>query len=277
MVPNIVVLTDFSLAAERARAYAAALAEPLKAELHLVHVFLPTPIVTEYGAVLPDPTPRTAETENCLKYVAAAMPVPATAEVLEAEWPAAVEQALARYRPMLVVAGLTATSGRLDEWLSNRSLPLAQQTGYPLLLVPEHLPDTELQPPRRLVLALEDRPFELARRARAVAPMLDALACDIVPVTVLAPEQRAAGWNGLHAAQHCGLAACMPRCELHPIIGELPAAGVLQAIDDLGADVVALLDQGHGWAHKLFSGSVIDYVLRRTQVPVLLLSAQVAP
>ena len=35
MTPNIVVLTDFSLAAERARAYAAVLAAPIKAELHL--------------------------------------------------------------------------------------------------------------------------------------------------------------------------------------------------------------------------------------------------
>jgi hypothetical protein len=38
-----------------------------------------------------------------------------------------------------------------------------------------------------------------------------------------------------------------------------------------------LLDQGHGWAHKVFSGSVIADVSRFSQVPVLLLAAHLSP
>jgi nucleotide-binding universal stress UspA family protein len=54
MTPNFVVLTDFSPAGARAQAYAAALAAPLGAELHLVHVAAPMPITTvEYGLSLP--------------------------------------------------------------------------------------------------------------------------------------------------------------------------------------------------------------------------------
>ena len=43
---------------------------------------------------------------------------------------------------------------------------------------------------------------------------------------------------------------------------------------ELSADVLVLLDPGHGWVRKLFSGSVIDEVLRHTLVPVLLLATQ---
>ncbi|GAB2849458.1 adenine nucleotide alpha hydrolase family protein [Hymenobacter ruber] len=276
MVPNIVVLTDFSLAAERARAYAAVLAAPLDAELHLVHVFLPMPVVTEYGLVLPvkdeDYVPETC---RCLRHVAETMPVPTTAEVLEADWLGAIEQAREKYRPMLIVAGLTATNGFLDEWFSNRAAPLPRQTGCPLLLVPEHLPDTALHQPRRLALAVEDRPFRLAPAARAVAPLLEGLDLDVVAVTVLSEANSLGGWHGLRAAQHSGLADDIASCGLHKVVGEEPGPGILEAVHELEADLVALLDQGHGWAHKVFIGSVIDYVLRHTPVPVLLLSAHI--
>jgi len=275
MKPNLVVLTDFSPAAERARAYAAVLAAPLGAELHLVHVFLPTPPATEYGVVLPYiDEGYVLETRRSLQRVADALPVPATAELIETSWYEAVEQAVHQHQPLLLVAGLTATHGQLDEWLSNRALPLAHRTGYPLLLVPEHLPDTALHLPARLALAVEDRGFRLAPSATAVAPLLDMLGLDIVTVSVLTEEDQACGWDGLKAAQHCGLAAAMPHSGLHKVIGDLPASGILQAATELSADILALLDQGHGWVHKLFSGSIIDHVLRHARVPVLLLSAE---
>ncbi|MBH8568622.1 universal stress protein [Microvirga sp. STS02] len=276
MVPNIVVLTDFSLAAERARAYAAVLAAPLDAELHLVHVFLPVPVVTEYGLVLPardeDYVPETC---RCLRHVAETMPVPTTAEVLEADWLGAIAQAREKYQPMLIVAGLTATNGFLDEWFSNRAAPLPRQTGCPLLLVPEHLPDTALHQPRRLALAVEDRPFRLAPAARVVAPLLEGLDLDVVAVTVLSEADSLGGWHGLRAAQHSDLTDGMASCGLHKVVGEEPGPGILEAVHELEADLVALLDRGHGLAHKVFIGSVIDYVLRRTPVPVLLLSAHI--
>jgi nucleotide-binding universal stress UspA family protein len=276
MVPNIVVLTDFSLASERARAYAAVLAAPIKAELHLVHVFLPMPITTEYGMVLPvldeDYMPNTC---RHLQHMAEAIPVPTTAEVLESDWPSAIEQALIKYHPVLLVAGLTATSNFLDEWFSNRAVPVPHQTGCPLLLVPEHLPDAALHQPRRLALAVEDRPFRLAPAAKAVSFLLDGLNLDTVAVTVLPAAEIIGGGSGLRAVQRSGLATGIAGCGLYKVAGQQAGSGILQAVQELEADLVALLDQDHGWAHKLFRGSVIDYVLRHTSVPVLLLSAQV--
>ncbi|OGX85403.1 hypothetical protein BEN47_14910 [Hymenobacter lapidarius] len=58
------------------------------------------------------------------------------------------------------------------------------------------------------------------------------------------------------------------------MVAESPAAGLRQAVEELSADVLVLLDPGHGWVAKLFGDSVIDEVLRHTQVPVLLLATQ---
>ncbi len=278
MKPNLVVFTDFSPAAERARAYAAMLAEAVGAELHLVHVFLPMTMTTETGVVVPYVDEQYApETRRHLTQLAATLPVPATTDLIEADWSGAVEQALRQYQPLLLVAGLTATSGPVDEWLSNRAIPLARQTGYPLLLVPEHLPAQALSPPCTVVLAVEDRPFALNPNARRVAPLLDALACDIITVTVLPSDESTGGWDALRAAQRCGLAKIMLGCGLHKVVGERPASGILQATKDLSADVLALVDQDHGLLHKVFSGSVIDHVLRHTPVPVLLLAGHLTP
>ena len=141
MKPNLLVLTDSSPAAERARAYAAVLAAPLGAEVHLLHVY-PVPAMTsQVGHVMHATNARYIRHErHALEHVAAEMPVPATATTVADGWDDAVGAALAQHQPLLVIAGLTAPDGLLDEWLNNRALPLAHETGYPLLLVPQHLP-----------------------------------------------------------------------------------------------------------------------------------------
>ncbi|GAB3639338.1 hypothetical protein GCM10027422_49290 [Hymenobacter arcticus] len=272
MKMNFVVLTDAAPADEPLLGYAAALAAAVGATLHLVHVVSMPPIATlEYGLPLLDTTYVPAVRES-LRRAAARLLVPTTVAVLESDWSAALAQVLAAHQPALVLAGLTATDGPLDELLSNRALPLPHQTGYPLLLVPEHLPTAAQRPPRHLLLAVEDQPFQLTPPALALAPLLDALACTVTPVTVLPLHHpRAAGEAGLRAARTCGLAAALPSAQLHRVGGVRPATGIGEAADALEADVVALLDQGHGWVHKVFSGSVIADVLRYSQVPVLLL------
>ena len=274
MKPSILVLTDFSPAAGRARAYAAVLAAPLGAEVHLVHVYPTPPLVSRVGKVMRATSKRyVRQQRHSLEQVAADFPVSATVETVEADWDEAVQQALDKYRPVLLMAGLTATHGQFDEWLSNRTLPLAREMGYPLLLVPARLPDAALHAPKCVVLAVDDRPFALAPETKAIATLFDALATEIVTVTVMP----AAGWNGGRqghlAAQQSGRAAMMPRSQLHKMVGPEPAPGILQAVQELSADVLALIDVGHGWVHQLVIDSVVDQVLRATPVPVLLLSA----
>lgn len=276
MKPNLLVLTDSSPAAERARAYAAVLAAPLGAEVHLLHVYPTPPTTPSIGQALRATTARYVRQErHALETVAAAMPGPTTATTVAQVWDEAVQEALAQHQPLLVVAGLTATDGLLDEWLSNRALPLAHETGYPLLLVPQNLPAAGLRPPRCLALAVRDQAFTLTPEALALTPLLAALDAAVVPTTVAAfSEDLGAGRHGLTSAQESGLIPALVGSSLCRVVAEEPAAGLLQAVQELSADVLVLLDPGHGWVSKLFGESVIDEVLRHTQVPVLLLATQ---
>jgi nucleotide-binding universal stress UspA family protein len=278
MQPTLVVLTDFSPAGDRACAYAAALAAPLGAALHLVHVFSmpftsPRMAVAMHEAI----AEHVQEDSWRLQQKARELPMPASTQVVEADWAGAVAQVLADYQPLLLMAGLTATDGPYSEWLSNRPLPLAHQTGYPLLLVPENLPQAALHPPRRLLLAVEDQPFQLSPEAQLLGPQFDLLGCQTFVATVLPPDKPTDGQAGLHAARQCGLASALALAELRKVVDAQPASGIWQAADELEADLVVLLDQGHGWAHKVFSGSVIADVSRFSQVPVLLLAAHLSP
>ena len=167
MKPSIVVLTDFSPAAAQARAYAAVLAAPLGASIHLVQVFFPPVMNPEVSMVMLAVNARdTEETRLALNKLATEMPVPATAELLENGWDGAVADVLARYRPLLLVTGLTATSGFFDELFSNRTLSLAHDTGYPLLLVPQNLPAAARHPPHRPERRRGGRPAPAVRPER---------------------------------------------------------------------------------------------------------------
>ncbi|MBU6123268.1 universal stress protein [Hymenobacter siberiensis] len=273
MKPTLLVLTDSSPAAERARAYAAVLAAPLGAEVHLLHVYPTPPTTARVGQVMRATNAGYVRRErHALEEVAAAMPVATTATTVAQVWDEAVQEALHQHQPLLVIAGLTATDGLLDEWLSNRALPLAHETGYPLLLVPQNLPTAALRPPRCLALAVRDQSFTLTPQALALTPLLAALGATVVPATVARPDEPTAGRHGLTAARECGLTPALAGSSLHRVVGEAPAAGLQQAVAELSADMLVLLDPGHGWISKLFGNSVIDEVLRHTQVPVLLLA-----
>ncbi len=275
MKPNLLVLSDFSPAAERARAYAAVLAAPLGAEVHLLHVYPTPPTTARVGKVTYATNARDMRRErHALEEVAAAMPVPATATTVAQAWDEAVAQALEQHRPLLLIAGLTATNGPLDEWLSNRALPLAHKTGYPLLLVPQHLPTAALRPPRCLALAVRDQFFTLTPEAQALRPLFAALDAVVMPITIAQAYEPDAGRHGLTAARACGLTPALAGSSLHRVVAEGAAAGLQQAVQELSAEVLILLDPGHGWIAKLFGNSVIDEVLRHTQVPVLLLATQ---
>lgn len=131
MLLNFLVLTDFSPAGARAGAYAAALAAPLGAALHLVHVFSPPPMTPRLGEERRTTNAlHRREAARLLHEAAQALPLPATTELVEADWAGALQRVLAHYHPALLLAGLAATDGPLDEWLSrHHTLPLAHQTG----------------------------------------------------------------------------------------------------------------------------------------------------
>lgn len=279
MKKNLMVLTDLSPAAQQAQTYAAELAQEMGAVVHLVHVYHMLPSTTRIGRVQRSSRALAQEVrqqQQSLKQVAAAMAVPATAITLTDLWDDAVRFALEKYRPLLVVTGLTAAGGTLNQWLSNRTLPLAQQSGYPVLLVPAQLPEATLRAPRRIALAVRDHALSLTPQSVALVSQLLASRSSVVPLTVVPPSDPEGGEKSLRAAQACGLVAATPAPHLHRVVAEDSAKGILQGVEELSADVLVMLDPGHGWVLKLFAGSVVDEVTRAAPVPVLLLATQEA-
>ncbi|MDX1747152.1 MAG: universal stress protein, partial [Halobacteriales archaeon] len=64
------------------------------------------------------------------------------------------------------------------------------------------------------------------------------------------------------------------RAEGHEVEGKLivdanPAAGILHAAEEVGADIIAMATHGRGGLGRLMLGSVTDKVLRGSHVPVL--------
>jgi nucleotide-binding universal stress UspA family protein len=53
------------------------------------------------------------------------------------------------------------------------------------------------------------------------------------------------------------------------LVDASPAAGILRAAEEVGADLVAMSTHGRGGLNRLMLGSVTDKVLRGSHVPVL--------
>lgn len=183
---------------------------------------------------------------HALETVAAAMSVPATATTVATDWNEAVQQALDQHHPLLLIAGLTATGGLLDEWISNRALPLAHETGYPLLLVPEHLPTAALRLPRCLALAVRNQAFTMTPEAQALRPLLAAPDATVVPTTIARPNEPNAGRHVLTAAQECGLTPGLVGSSLYWVSGRGARGRSAANRRELSADVLVLLDPSHG-------------------------------
>jgi nucleotide-binding universal stress UspA family protein len=54
----------------------------------------------------------------------------------------------------------------------------------------------------------------------------------------------------------------------------LPPEGILEEVDDSGADMIILGSHGHGAVYQLFAGSVVTAVLHKARVPVTVVPAR---
>ncbi len=273
MNPSIVVLADLTATAERIAAYAAALGAPLHAQLTLLHLYedpVLDPELTPLSAALADR--NQAQTGRVLRELTGRLPAATELIVAVGTMPDTVAKAIRHYDPLLLVMGLSAEEDMLDYWLRNQALPVLRATHRPLLLVPAAAPATGV--PRRVLLAVDAEPFTPNAAARNLAPLLRAWQATYTVAHATAPEERQAfpGQRALGQVRRSGLLPPAEPLELYE--QQLaPAAGILQAITDTQADLLVLVARPRSFLGGLFHRSVTAQVLRRTQVPVLLLPA----
>lgn len=279
MSQSILVLANLPEAAAHTARYAATLAQPLGLRLALLHCYLYptllTPALVEEEIAHSDY--NEAETLADLRAQARRLPVPT--EVLEAgvQLEDDVAAAVRRYHPLLLAMGLGPEQGLLDELLRRQVLPVLRATGRPVLLVPAATSAAAGAPavPRRVLVAVDGKPFALAAASRNLAGLLDswAAAYTVAYVDLSRELPGTAGQQALADVRASKLLAPATPLELYEVADSTPAAGILHALADMRADMLVLLTRPRSFLGELFHRSVTAAVLRHTWVPVLLLPA----
>jgi nucleotide-binding universal stress UspA family protein len=275
MSPSIVVLANLSATSERAAQYAAVLGEPLQARLILLH---------HYSEQAPDPdlvsiaTTNTyrSQTEMATALDSLTQQLPASTQVI-ASTKAEVEmvaEAVDHYQPLLLVIGMSTDYSLLDLLWHNHALPVLRDSHWPVLVVPEAAPDPHL--PRRVALAVDANSFVPNPASRALTALFTSWGAGFTVVHAVIPHEQQA-YPGQRALSHVRLSQLFPPAtpfELYEEVNLAPVTGILQAIQDIQADLLVLIVRPHSFLGRLFHRSVTAQVLRQCQIPVVLLPAK---
>lgn len=269
---TLLVLTDFSAAADHALQYAATLAAPGGAHLVLLHV---RPGLLSPGAFTVAPVAETEDDAYALlrqRLLTLPANLPASAAVASGEVAAEVAAAVRQREAALVVLGRPDLGPVPDELARTTSLGLLNHLPCPLLVVPEHSAATA--PPQRALLAADDQPLPHTPGTAELRPLLNQAS---VTVAFVAEEEAAADPARAFAnAQQAGLLAGFGAAQEQGFSATTPAAGLVAAAALLQPDLLVLVARRRSFLGSLFHQSVTAAVVRETQVPVLVLPEHAA-
>ncbi|GAB2798099.1 nucleotide-binding universal stress UspA family protein [Hymenobacter luteus] len=171
---QLLVLTDFSAAADNALAYAAQLAQPLRAGLLLLHVRR-TSLLDPEALTGKYPARTEAEARALLQQQAAhwqQQGIACTGQVAAGDVTEEFVAAARAHGVLLAVASKCDTEELPDELVNSTVLRLLRHTPCPLLVVPEAYRQHAL--PLHWLVALDEQPAQLGALATAVQPLLEA-------------------------------------------------------------------------------------------------------
>jgi nucleotide-binding universal stress UspA family protein len=236
----------------------------------LLHVYQPPVLSPDTGLVMGSAGYFDREqTEAALQAIAADMLGPVTVEVVDGTFADALEAAVARYQPLLLVLGLTSTEHYFDALLANRALPLLRHSPYPVLLVPE---TAALTPPRRVVIGVDGEPFAVAPPAAEVLQdLLRTWQARPTLTHATTPDSSRSRNEVLRTVQRSGLLPAAAEIDFHQPLAETPEAGLLHTATLRQADLLVLMARRRSFLGQLFHRSVTARVMRRAALPVLLL------
>ncbi|SDY47781.1 universal stress protein [Hymenobacter psychrophilus] len=272
MAAFLVVLSDFFAVSNRALSYAADLACLMPAELVLLHVAhdeLLAPEQQEYQSL----TRRTARsTAVALEQLAHQQPVATTVRVSEQQLPAAVQEAVREHHPLLLVLSQPGSGATPWKVVVDTATTLLLHAPHPLLVIPQV--GWEQFPPRRLLLAVDGEPFELAGRSQVLRQLLAATAGTLSVVHVTddghaLPNAQAV----LATVRDQDVLDEVPDNCLRQVYHPNPTEGILREAAHQKADMLVLVARRHSFLGSLFHRSITADVVRESPIPVLLLPA----
>ncbi|WP_375437754.1 universal stress protein [uncultured Hymenobacter sp.] len=272
MPTSLLVLTDFTDAADQALTYADALAAPLGASLVLLHIrrepLLDSEAFNGHIQYMSE-----GEIAAALASRSAALTSSVIVETGLDNLTEAVQQAVTKYQPLLVVLGKPDTVTSSDRLVATTSRTLLWATLVPLLLVPAGT--TVAVPPIRAILAADGHPFHLhAEVLGAVRQLLTTLAPALTVTYVAKPENSDNCAPALASVQDSGLGATLPTLHTHGVRHRHEPEGILQGAAETHADLLLIIARRRSLLSQLFHHSVSTQVVLHTSVPVLLVSAK---
>ncbi len=296
MYKRVLVPVDGSSFSEHAVSYAAAIARRARARLHVVLVHSP---LARYAAdVTPTRLLEQWETE-CRKKEADYLDhlvqslceqgIDAVAERLEGEVARRLVRSAKSEADLLVIA----THGRAGlerAWLGSVADEVIHHVSLPVLLIRLQVDAPRAQNPtfQHILVATDASPAAAAVTGQAVeiARLFDArltlLRVVAAPQGLTSPYIPHAALMDRETMQERqaearefleGLAAQLaggPRVETRAPLAYHPARGILDAMVDLGCDLVALGTHRRARLARIVLGSVADKVVRASPVPVLI-------
>ena len=272
MPASILVLTDFTDAADQALTYADALAAPLGASLVLLHIRR-EPLLDPEAFNGHIQYMSEGEVAAALANRSAPLTSPVAVETVVESLSEAVQHAVAKYNPLLLVLGKPDTATGPDDLVASTSRTLLGATLVPLLIVP--VGTTAAVPPGRVTLAADGHPFHLPTETlEATRQLLTALLPALTVTYVAKPENSDNCAPSLASVQDSGLGAALPTIHSHGVRHRHEPDGILQAATETRADLLMVVARRRSFLSALFHRSVSTQVVLRTPVPVLLLSAK---
>ncbi|SHJ81501.1 Universal stress protein family protein [Hymenobacter daecheongensis DSM 21074] len=270
MKPAFVILTDLSEAAETALTYTARLVSQLNGRLVLLHVYQDPLLEHEaHAGAAPAVLDSRKQIMSQLVRRVRRLAVPAVAELSAEGLGTAVAEVVRHHHPLLLALGREHPDTMLDRLIGHQALPILQAAHYPLLLVPEGWTDQAL--PSRVVVAADDRPFQLSSSSLALTELLAALKPTTTVVHVAAGAGASRADVGLEAVRRTELFGALNSNSLYEVREETPVEGILHAAADLQAQLIVVLARPHTFVGGLFHRSVTAQVMRRSPLPVLIL------
>jgi nucleotide-binding universal stress UspA family protein len=271
MPAPLLLLTDFTPAADRALTYAAVIAAELQVPIVLLHVRRTSLLDPE---ALSGRIPHRSEGEIAteLSKRTAQVSVPTSVDISNDLLEDAVATAVAQHQPQLLVLG-RPDYNKPDELIDTTSLNLLRHSPVPLLIVPITAP---AQPNlRRVTIGADNQPFSLSPQIVEFGQrLLTAFNAAINITHVVEPEDDDTSSLACQQVEKSGLTAGFQRVTTRGQRHLRPVEGLMQAAEEDGAGLLILIARRHSVLQRLFYQSVSARVVRGSLGPVLVLPGQ---
>jgi nucleotide-binding universal stress UspA family protein len=273
-VKNILVLTDFSDAAENAARYAAALTHQLKAERLLLY--------HSYASIV---TPSTSFAQVPWRYDG----TPASSLEGIKELKDAIDGTIPEYTKLetiadagvllptvnelgykhsigLVVAGITGKSNLEKTLIGSNTLSLAKFCKFPLLIVP---PEAVFRPIKKIVFACDLKQVSSSTPVYAIKTFVRSIGAKLFILNV---DQDEMHFNPERIGEMTALHQLWDReePEFHYIDDTDTAHGIMAFADRYQADLVITVPKVYGFFEGIFHSSMTKKLAYHTHLPLLL-------